>query len=354
MIIKKISAKTYVDFYKKVYKNDPYFIDNKLGVFDILTNRKGAFYKNSINQLVGVYDGEKLKCVAFFVIHKNFTENLFVSLFEALENEGRAVDFLKKYAKIFAKNNSCDTLTFGIDGHINNATGFSLNTGKPTFGQNYCRHYYHDYFSDFNKIEFSSYSGTKEFIFEKTSKDMEKIDKYFQKINFEYGDFKYNFKNTMKRYTDMNNIIFADHPYYYERSYEEDCELFEDLRFLLKDENLIFATIDGNDVGFAFGYPDFNELVSVGKTAGIKTLLKYKMLKKVPKTEILMEFGVLEEYRKYGIASMLLRMGTEHCNERTERILSSWVMNSNKKSILLIKRYAKTHEKDLAIYEQKV
>ena len=44
----------------------------------------------------------------------------------------------------------------------------------------------------------------------------------------------------METYTSLNNQAFQSHRFYYQRRKEEDLELFQDMKLLLKDENLLF------------------------------------------------------------------------------------------------------------------
>jgi len=56
-------------------------------------------------------------------------------------------------------------------------------------------------------------------------------------------------------YTHLNNACFQQHPYWADRTPEEDLELFQPFRFFLDDGNLIFAERDGTPVGFLLWLP---------------------------------------------------------------------------------------------------
>jgi hypothetical protein len=68
-----------------------------------------------------------------------------------------------------------------------------------------------------------------------------------------------------------------------DRSAEEDYELFSPFRFLLKEENLLFAEEDGRAVGFLLWYPDFNQLASPGESFGLRHVLAYHAAHTVPR-----------------------------------------------------------------------
>jgi hypothetical protein len=76
-------------------------------------------------------------------------------------------------------------------------------------------------------------------------------------------------------YTYLNNACFPEHPFWADRDVEEDFELFYPFRFLIKEENLLFAEIDGEPIGFFLWYPDFNQLVKRDQHLGLRHVLRY-------------------------------------------------------------------------------
>ncbi len=350
--IKEISSSEYLEFFKKVYASDQNFKDNKSDIFEIV--RSGDFYSNSTQKLIAACKGNVIHAACLLIIHKKCKNLLTLSFFEALPDSHETVQYLFNFAGKYGRENGCEKMVVGLDGHINNSVAFPINTGEISFGSNYCLPYYHDYFEGFNAVKFLSYKDTKENIRNRLSVDMKKFEKITSKITLEYAGLKSGFNSTMKRYTDLNNEIFPSHKYYFERSYQEDLELLGGLRLMLSPKNLIFAKIDGDDVGFILYYPDFNELVGQGKKVNIWTYVKYKILKMTPKSVKVMEIGVIPKYRRYGVILRLFYAAVTALTSKVETVISSWIMEENTSSRLTTERYAKEKYKDFYVYEKEL
>ena len=351
-----ISKKEFLDFIKDLYKNDPFFKNNKKGIIDIVCNEKGEFYKNSKQKIVAVKKDSDILCQAVFIKHKNYNA-VSVAFFEAVQNCRDAVELLIFEAERFAKNNNCKKIIIGLDGHCNNSLGFSIfNDSFPSFGEAFTKPYYSDYFKDLKPIKFVSFCDSKDNVSNAVFKDIKKIEQKMHGFNFEYADFN-NFYKTMKEYTDLNNEIFADHNYYFYREYGEDLELFLSMKPLLKPENLIFAKKDGKNIGFILWYPDFNMLVRKGKGAGASTFLKYRLFKIYPKSAKVVEIGILKKYRNTGLILKLFHLAIEVVNKKyknTNKIISSWIMDSNFQSKGVTRKYTQKPYKDFIIYEKEL
>lgn len=354
MEIKKISLKEYMNFSKSIYKNDNNFKDNKSGTIEIVCDANRPFFSRSKVEIIAVKENEKIFCSCVLIIHKNAPKMLCVGFFESLPNCQKAVELLINYATNFGKQNRCKKLVIALDGHINISVAFTSGEGIPAFGESYCPQYYHDYFANFDKVKFTSFYDDIDLVKSRIANDLPKLDKIKTGITLEYADFASGFTDTMKRYTDLNNEIFVDHKYYFHREYDEDYDLFKDMKPLLKNENLIFARCDNKDIGFILWYPDYNELVKVSKGASIITFIKYKIFNQNPKTSKVVEIGVSERYRQFGTVLLLLNEALQWAGKNTRKILSSWILDENIKSKLITQRYTQKYYKDYFTYEKEL
>ncbi len=351
MKIYKTNMDEHFKFYKSIYQNDENFKDNKSDLLFLVNDEKMSFRKNSIQEFVKFCDDDGTTYAsALLIIHKNAKETLFISFFEALKNADLYVNELLLYAEKMANEHGAKKMTIGIDGHINNAVGFPKKAEKLSFSENMCKEYYHDYFLQLDKICFKSFTGSHQNAKHEIDKDVTKFQKIFKRFETEFGDFKKDYENTIKRYNSLNNIIFSEHPYYYNREISEDFDMFCDFKTVLKKENIIFVTHKGKDVGFMFLYPDFNENVKRGEKIGIKTVIrslfnKYKTIK-------IMEIGVLPEYRQYGLVLLLFHKAIHSIPKSINKIISSWIIETNHQSLSVTKRYAKNDYKEFYIYEK--
>ena len=354
MEVLKISLKDFLSFYKLTYKNDRNFKDNKTSLIKIVCSENRSFFASSKQETIAVKDGGKTVCACVLIIHKNAAEMLSVAFFEALPGSESAVNMLLEYAGQYGRQNKCRQMVISLDGHVNNGISFPAGEGVPSFGESYCPQYYHDYFKNFDKIKFTSFYDEIDQVKARITQDLPKLEKLKENITLEYADFGSGFAETMRRYTDLNNEIFADHKHYFHREYNEDYDLFYDMRPLLKNENLIFAKHEGKYVGFILWYPDFNELVPAGKGASAITLTKYKLFCQRPKTAKVVEIGVEEKYRRYGTILLLFDSAMKSTAANTNKILSSWILDENAKSKFITKRYTAKHYKDYYAYEKTI
>ena len=354
MEIAKISLKEFFLFNKSIYQNDNNFKDNKSGLIEVVCHEKRPFYAHSKQVIIAVKDGAKTLCACVLIVHKNAPEMLSIAFFEALPDSADAVNLLMGYVENYGKQMDCAKIVVSLDGHVNNSVAFSAGQGEPSFGESYCWGYYHDYFKNFNKIKFISLCDEADLVKQRIAGDMPMLEKSAGKIEIEHADFGSGFRATMKRYTDLNNEIFTDHRYYFPREYEEDYDLFKSMRPLLKNKNLIFAKCEGKDIGFILWYPDFNELVPLGKGASAATFIKYRLFRQEPETTKVVEIGVSAKYRRYGTILMLFNAALESTAKNTEKILSSWILDKNIKSKATASRYITEKHKDYYAYEKEI
>lgn len=354
MQLSKIKLSEYLAFMKKVYKDDKNFKDNKMGIINIVCKKNRPFYKSSLQEIVCVKQKGEILCACVLIINKKAPKDLCVSFFEALPECNKAVSLLMNYAKGFGSKNTCSKIIVALDGHMNYSVGFGENTEIPSFGESYSPAYYHKYFENLSKVKFVSFFDAANLVRERIDEDIKKFEKQIEKTSIEYADFGNGFSKTMKRYTDLNNKIFEGHRYYYFRDYDEDADLFKNMRPLLDNHNLIFAKLNGEDIGFILWYPDYNELVPVGKGASIMTFIKYKLLSIRPKTAKVVEIAVLPKCRQFGVALSLFDAAIKTAPKNTKKIMSSWILDENIKSKTLTCRYTKQHYKEYFTYEKEI
>ena len=352
------SIKKYLGFIHELYKNDPYYKDNKTGLIPIVSGKNSPFYKNSIQEMVAVKEDKRTLCQAILIIHNRSKTQMSIAFFEALPNQLKAVNALIKHAEEFGNRNGVTKLVFGLDGHCNNSVGFSSSAiSFPSFGESYQKEYYHEYFKGFRSVKLVSYFDSTINVNEQVEKGRLLLKNRNSDIRYEYANFSAaGFMKTMKRYTDLNNQIFKNHRYYFSRSYSEDYHLFHSMRPLLKNENLIFAIKENEDIGFILWYPDFNQLVAKGNGVGILTFLKYKLCKSYPHSAKVVEIGIVDKHRNSGIMHMLFATAIEAVNkyEKMSQIISGWILDENNPSKNLTQRYTKKPYKEFVAYEKDI
>jgi len=145
-------------------------------------------------------------------------------------------------------------------------------------------------------------------------------------------------KEEIKLYTELNNLSFQDHPYWADRYTDEDIELFYPFRFLLDNENLIIAEVDGKAVGFLLWYPDFNRLKKQGSDLNLFDVLKFRFKNQIDSFRYT-EVGVLPEYRKSQvIIAMQCKVAEFVSNGIYKSYEAGFIFEENRNSIALAKR----------------
>ncbi len=198
-------------------------------------------------------------------------------------------------------------LVVGLNGHVNHPTGI-LTDGfePPTFGYTWNPPYYSGYFVGLLARPMVSYRF-----------ETGPIIRYVDSIRASFQPGQVTTRNMDGRqlhrevniYTELNNASLSQHPYWSKRQFDEDWEILQPFRSLLNDENLIFAEVKGEAVGFLLWYPDFNQLVSrPGEHLNLWRILQFKIRNPI-RCVRLAAIGVKAAHRGGpAVPAMLMRM----------------------------------------------
>ena len=347
------NARDYEKTMLRHYKGDEFFKNNKSGTFHIVCNPRGAFFHNTVQRMIGVSDGGEVLCQCVLIKHKAH-DAVNVSFFEARQNADAAVELMMNAAVDFGIAQKAKRIEVSLDGHCNYGIGFSCDNpdATPLFGESYNPAFYHGFFQNgYANTSLTSYTDSLDNIEAKLGAFRKKGG-----IEIEPADFR-RFQDTMKRYTDLCNVIFAGHRYCFHREYAEDLELFSGMKMLLSPHNLLFARKGGKDIGFLLMYLDFNELVPKGKGAGVSTYLRHKILRSPIRTVKVTQIGVLPEYQTGGTALLLFTEAIRQARQLyplVDRVVSSWILDENKKSSRMVSRLTTHVHKKYIAYEKEI
>ncbi|WP_160317190.1 N-acetyltransferase [Oxobacter pfennigii] len=299
-----------------------------------------------------VKEGSSVLAACIYIISKNYPDVLQIAFFEALADCQDAVDLIMKRAKELCAEKNLHAITVGLNGHVNYGLGFLYDKFQDglSFGSNFNPPYYPEYFSKYSPKRFNlvSFKGDMENVNFEREKDI--LNRITKKFNYREANFS-KFKSEMKVYTDLNNQCFMEHPFYFLREYQEDYELFSELKYFIKGENLLFAEHNNTTIGFLLWYPDFNELLDRGKTIGVDTFIKNKLFsKRIDKFKIV-EIAVIPQYQKSGV---ILGLFNELYNKTKGRFSSyetSWILEDNYRSKSLGAKWAEEEYKHFVAFE---
>jgi len=355
MEIKLLSSlKEYQLFYKAVYGNDPLFRDGKSHLLPLVCGRESSFCRNSWQQMIAVTDQNKTLCQGVLIRHNNAPGMLNIAFFEALPDQQEAVDMLLGHAETEGRKLGCSRLAAGMDGHLNYGLGFALaGNGTPSFGESYNPPYYANYFGGFTAIGLSGYRDNIRTVRQVVYRDYAKGAVDTARYHAEPAAIN---DDTLHRYTNLSNAIFAEHTAYFKREYREDVELFQPMKPLLNTGNLIFLKDCGQDIGYVFWYPDFNELVPPGGRLGLPEVLRYRLAGGL-RVMKMVEIGVLPDYRNKGLVMLGFKTALDIIEARhrqAQTVISSWIADDNLQSVYLARRYVKEKCKSFVLYEKNI
>ena len=228
----------------------------------------------------------------------------------------------------------------GLNGHLNYGAGILLNRFDevPLFGLPYNPDYYADYFNNLHchkmftfRFSMEAYSAWAQTY---------PVQRVLKGLTVRFMN-KRKIKEESAWYTQLNNRAFTNHPFWANRDKEEDLEIFYPFRFLLDNENLIFAEIDGKPVGFFLWYPDFNQLVSTQRDLNIWDVIKFRLINSID-TFRFTEIGILPEYQGSPVALALINKSLPTLMKKGYKFCEGgFIFQENRASIAFVKRILK-------------
>jgi hypothetical protein len=219
-----------------------------------------------------------------------------------------------------------------------------------SFGSAYNPPYYLQYFRKYMPLEHTMTS----YLTDMVSKDFEKEKKLAQKIRKRFTFRKANYSlllREVKIYNELNNRCFHQHPFYFNRSLEEDLAVFRHFSMVSSGENLIFAEQAGSPIGFMLWYPDYNELIVSGRDMGIQSIMRYRALQHTITKFKIVSIGIIPEYQGTGAVLGLFDECLRYTKGRYKWCESGFIMDSNRKSKGLGVRWADQEYKHYKIFE---
>lgn len=321
--------KKYLKFVKAHYKDDPNYVDYTTPIICEIFRCKSPFAKNLWWESFIIEKMGQRVGVVTYLIHQNYSDVLQIAFFEYEQSKEYAAEIVTK-ARAICKEKAIKQIVIGLNGHVNYGLGLSLDQEhRPTFGSAYTKTYYSAHFKElgFDETKLVSF----EYPWEEKSFPLS--DKWRNRFHGRY-QFRAMTKSTyhqdLAHYTELNNLCFGEHPFYYSRTKTEDQSLFKDLKFFLEKGSLIFAESDGKPIGFLLWYPDWGELMKQGETLSAGTFIKKLLHRKKVKSFKIVEWAVLPEYRQLGIpVGLLAQCFSEVKDKQYTRCKTSWIIEDN-------------------------
>jgi len=320
----------------EIYKNIPHYRGTENEITKLLIQGPTVFHSHGLVYSYLIHESGKTIGRFSLIADGKLPGYVQVGFFEAMPGYPEIVARIKEKAgEIFPH---CNRIVFGINGHLNYGAGFLMDhfNETPVFGLPYTREYYGDYFRDLEKRTMVSYRFSTEHFFsyyETLGGKPAYEGIIVRKMN------KKKLRKDTEIYTYLNNACFPDHPYWADRDPKEDYELFHPFRFLIREENLLFAEKDGEPIGFFLWYPDFNQLVNDGRALGIWHLLRYRLSNPID-TFRFTEIAVLPEYKVSHAVQAMILFATPFIRKAGIKFgEGGFIFEENRSSIAMTRRF---------------
>lgn len=251
--------KRYLAFRRRLYAGDPCYVSTSSFVLRELLCQTTPFARACRVIPVVVEEDGRVLAQAMLIAHPSLPA-LQVSFFEALEGQRRAVDLLLAEAERRAKNLGLTQVVIGLNAHISYGVGILAQgfSHKNTFDSLYNKPWYAGYFQGLRKDTLSTYRGEKKAA-------AARLPQISPRAEVRRSDLRQFYRETERMRALCERTIGRTHLYYPTRE-GHFYHLMKDLRPFLRDEHLLFAqNRAGEDVGFLFWHPDFNEMLSGGR-----------------------------------------------------------------------------------------
>lgn len=251
--------RSFVRFQQGLYAGDGSYVCTGGFLLRELLERSTPFARACGGEPVAVREGGRTLAQAILICHPGLPY-LQVSFFDGLPGQQRAVDLLLETAQLRAKALGCQGVVVGLNGHISYGVGI-LSSGfayKNSFDSLYTKPYYPAYFSGLEKKTLSTYRGG----LEEAAAKLPPAGRGLQVERARLRDF---YQET-ERMRELCERTIGTTFLYYPTQPGHFYHLMKDLRPFLRDENLLFAKNGrGEDVGFLFWHPDFNQALPAGR-----------------------------------------------------------------------------------------
>jgi len=337
------SEKELMDFIKfpwEIYKNNPYWVPPLIRDVKLLLSQKNAFWQHAEKELfLARIDGRTVGRIAAIIDHNyiNFHKEKmgFFGFFESLEDYRIAESLLNK-AREWLKGKEMEKMAGPMNPSTNDEVGFLLEgyDSSPYILMTYNPKYYIAFMEKYGLVKEMDYFA---YLVEVDKGPLERLEKVVEKIREKNP----NIRIRQARLKDWNNEVESVRqiynnawesnwgfvPWTKEEFYTEAMKL----KPFLVQGTIPFAEVGGKVVGMLVTVPNYNEVTKrMNGKLNPWTILKFLWYRKKITTQRLPIFGVLKEYQKRGIETILMlealkgsqRVGYKYCE-------CSWVLEDN-------------------------
>lgn len=342
--------RSYVNFIYRVYAGNPYFKDTLTPLVRLFLHQSDAFTTECFIRPIQVISGGEIAAQGMLVHHPRL-KMLQVAFFDALPDRPEAVERLVEEARAEARRRGLARIVAGLNGHLAYGVGFladAFDTPCP-FDSLYTPDYYLNYWA--RHAEAVRTLSAYRFRLSEVCLPEAAVRRASSRFDFRMMNLA-RFREEATLLGELSNRFLRDTYLYFDRPPSAMYELLRPLRPLLKPYHLLFACRDGQEVGFLFWHPDFNEVIPGGRrnstlTSGIRCLLGRSRIR----TAKLNAVGIDHRFRGSSAAAGLLREFVAFCAGRYDSVETNFVWDSNRSSRLINTHFPHREARHYRVFE---
>lgn len=349
-VTSKVDKRRFVDFVYRVYQGNSCFCDTQVHALRNFLYKKDCFAKECRVRPVVVEKNGSIVCQALLVCHSGLAV-LQIAFFESLPSQEKAVQLLLSEARREARMLGVEKIIAGMNGHVSYGVGFLMSEyDKPSsFDGRYSPPYYHHYFEGI--AECRPTLSTYHFKTENAQPSVKAFKRIRKSIQFRGMDLR-RFHEEMLLFGSLCNRCLADTYLYFDRAPLAMYEMLRPLRFLLRPEHLIFATLDGHEIGFIFCPPDYNQVLRRGCRNSMLWVAWNCLARRSEITRRKVNvLGVLPQHRHSGVSLGLIWEAGRHWDMYSSGGETNFVWDDNQKSSRLCRRTTDGVFRTYCVYE---
>ncbi len=326
--------RSFVDFIYRVYARNLCYRDTLIPIVKLFLYQRDAFTSESFVRpiQIAVHGEVSAQCV---LVHHPGLPMMQAAFFDALPERSPAVERLIDEARAEARRRGLQRIVAGLNGHLAYGVGYLADAFDVpcSFDSAYTPEYYLPYWS--THADTVHTLSTYRFRLSEVSLPDPVLRRAAARFHFRKMDTA-RFREETTLLGELANRYLKDTYLYFERDPYAMYQLLRPIRRLLESKHLVFACSDGQEIGFLFWHPDFNEVIPGGRknsflVSGIRCLLGKNRIR----TAKLNAVGIDPRYQGSSVAAGLLSELVKSCAGRYESVETNFVWDSNRKSRLL-------------------
>jgi GNAT superfamily N-acetyltransferase len=362
-VTNKRDLNKFIDLPFSIYKDNPFWVPPlKITVKDLFKPKHPFFDHGKTKSWIAEIDGKVVGRITAVVndAHNEFHQEKcgFFGFFECIDDKQVASELFKQVEN-YLKAEGMDT----IRGPVGPSTNYECGTLIEGFEEMpyLLMPYNYSYHKDL--IEGQGYTKAKDLVCYALDSDFEmpeifiKLAKRIQernKVTYRHIDRK-NWAHEKKIIIDIYNGAWEKNWGFVPMPRREMEHIINEMKLLMEDKLVTFALVDGKEVGFITTLPDYNQVfknIPNGKLlpTGIFKLLRPR--KYINRVRVI-TLGILPEYRKMGIPSLLFIKAKEEA-QKAGYVTSElgWVLEDNLEMNKPLIKMGATVSKKYRIFEK--